>query len=84
MNSAASPSVSPWIITLGLSSSPTETRNTGTNSAEPKKSIRLISGPSFGTSRFIASPAKKAPTMPSIWNVSATTAAARNAATAIT
>ena len=70
----------PLIITDGLSSSPTETRNMGTNTAEPKKSIRSISGPSLGTSRLSDSPAKKAPTIPSIPKISPTVAAARNPA----
>ena len=84
MNSAARPRVLGWIITDGFSSSPTDTRNTGMNTAEPKKSMRSISRPSLGTSRLSASPAKNAPTIPSIPNVSATTAAIRNASTAIT
>ena len=84
MNSAASPRVSGWNMTDGSSSRPTDTRKTGTKTAAPKKSIRSMSGPSFGTSRFIARPAKNAPTIPSMPNVSATTAAMRNAATAMT
>ena len=82
MKTPARPSVSACTITLGSSSRPTETRKTGMKSAEPKKSMRSISGPSLGTSRLRARPAKNAPTMPSMPNVSATTAAARNDATA--
>ena len=84
VNSAARPSVWPSTITDGFSSSPTDTRNTGTNTAEPKKSIRLISGPSLGTRRLSDRPAKNAPMIPSIPKISPTTAAARNPANVIT
>ena len=68
-----------FAITAGLRISPTDTRKTGMNTAPPKNAMRSISWPSFGTSRYPArSPAKNAPTMPSIPNSSATVAAARN------
>jgi hypothetical protein len=82
MKRPASFSVSPSTITAGSSSSPTETRKIGTKTALPKKSIRSISGPSFGTSRFSARPAKKAPTIGSMPKTSATVPAARKEATA--
>ena len=81
-NSPASFSVSPCTITLGCSSMPTDTRKMGTNTAAPKKSIRSISGPSLGTSRLSPSPAKKAPTSPSMPRLPAKVAAPRNEAMA--
>ncbi len=71
-------------MTDGLRISPTETRNTGMNTAPPKNSMRSISWPSLGTSRLRANPAKNAPTMPSMPNSSATVAADRNAVIATT
>ena len=50
------------------------------NSAPPKNSTRSISGPPLGTRRLSASPAKNAPTMPSMPPSSATNDADRNAA----
>ena len=50
------------------------------NRAPPKNSIRSISGPPLGTRRLSASPAKNAPTMPSMPPSSATNDADRNAA----
>jgi hypothetical protein len=48
--------------------------------AAPKNSTRSISGLRFGTRRLSASPAKKAPTMPSMPTASASAAAPRKAA----
>src|SRR5204863_461811 len=81
--SPARPSVSPVNMTDGSRSRPIETRKTGTKTAEPKNSTRSMEGPSFGTSRLRASPAKKAPTIPSIPKTSASIAM-KSSATMIT
>ena len=84
MKMAARRSVSGSNITAGLMIRPTETRKTGTNTAPPKNSIRSIRSPSLGTRRLRASPAKNAPTMPSMANTSARVAAASMATRAKT
>ena len=53
------------------------------NTAAPKNSIRSIEGPSFGTRRLSARPAKNAPTMPSMPKTCASIAM-RSSATMIT
>ena len=59
----------------GSMSIPVESRKKGISSTPPTNSICSISRLRAGTSRFNASPAKKAPTMPSIPARSATSAA---------
>jgi len=59
---AATPRVSGSATTAGSMIRPTLMRNSGTNSAEPKNSVRCISGERFGTSWLSPRPAKKAPT----------------------
>jgi hypothetical protein len=49
------------------------------NTADPKNSTRSIEDPSFGTSRFSARPAKKAPMIGSIPKTSARAAIASSA-----
>ena len=73
-NQKANRKVSPWNITAGSNSNPTETRKVGMKKALPKKSVTVISGLAFGTSRFRPTPAKKAPISASIPTNSATTA----------
>ncbi len=75
-SSEAPPSarVSAFANVAGSMSMPVEIRNIGTSSDEPKNSSRSMSGPRLGMSRFTASPAKNAPTMPSSPPRSASTA----------
>ena len=82
-NTAAVPRVVGSTITFGSMISPTDTRNIGMNSADPKNSMCSKSGPAFGISGLRASPAKKAPTMPSMPNASQTTTAENSAARAM-
>ena len=54
------------IMTLGSSSTPTETRKIGMNSDEPMNCTRSMSTLRSGMARLRPRPAKNAPTMPSI------------------
>ena len=61
------------IITAGSMMVPTDTRNSGMSRVEPKNSMRSMNSPSFGTRRFSARPAKKAPTIASMPTTSEST-----------
>ncbi len=73
VNNPPSASVPGSIITAGSMIAPTDTRNSGMSSADPKNSMRSMNSPSFGTNRFRARPAKNAPTIDSMPNTSAST-----------